>query len=98
MEGEFRHVCETKHKHGFSKQGALGVSEAVSVFMCSFMQFKHIQLPYTLIWLLQWFSKRPLNSGAVALFLQGEEKPLKEEDNKEEKPSEQTASQAAGFV
>ena len=76
----------------------LGGSEAVCVFMSSLMQFKHIQLPYTLIWLLQWFSKRPLNSGAVALFLQGEEKPLKEEDNKEEKPSEQTAPQAAGFV
>ena len=99
MEGDFRHVCETKDKHRFSKQGVLlGGSEARGVFMFSFMQFKHIQLPYTLIWLLQWFSKRPLNSGAVALFLQGEEKPLKEEDNKEEKPSEQTASQAAGFV
>ena len=43
-------------------------------------------------------SKRPLNFGAVVLFLQGEEKPLKEEDNKEEKLSEPTAPQAAGFV
>ena len=30
--------------------------------------------------------------------LQGEEKPLKEEDNKKEKLSEPTAPQAAGFV
>ena len=55
MEGDFRHVCETKDKHRFSKQGVLlGGSEAMGVFMFSFMQFKHIQLQYALIWLLQW--------------------------------------------
>ena len=53
MEGGFRHVCEKSINKDCQSTGFLGVSEAMFLLMFSFKQFHHIQLPYTLIWLLQ---------------------------------------------